>query len=144
MCRWKSCVPVRRAGTSYASASARDSILSAQRARAHRTDDVATMLLSWTFSSAYYSLSFYLNPGLLEIVSERTPVVSEPHNRRKTGKIQHCHRLFIDFIVSGWLRYCQWKSNLERLHDCPGPCVSLVSLLIVIPIYVIIITNCLL
>ena len=35
MCRSKSCVPVRCAGTSYASASARDSILSAQRAGAH-------------------------------------------------------------------------------------------------------------
>ena len=43
MCRSKSCVPVRCAGTSYASASARDSILSAQRAGAHRTDYVATM-----------------------------------------------------------------------------------------------------
>ena len=43
MCRPKSCVPVRCAGTSYASASARDSILSAQPAGAHRTDYVATM-----------------------------------------------------------------------------------------------------
>ena len=43
MCRSKSCVPVRCAGTSYASASARDSILSVQRAGAHWTDYVATM-----------------------------------------------------------------------------------------------------
>ena len=42
MCRW-SCVPVWCVGTSYASASARDGILSAQRTGAHRTDYIATM-----------------------------------------------------------------------------------------------------
>ena len=41
----KTNVPLKilRTGTSYASESARDSILSAQRAVAHRTDYVATM-----------------------------------------------------------------------------------------------------
>ena len=63
MCRSKSCVTVRCAGTSYAFASARDSILSAQRAGAHWTDYVATMSTA-IMNSRFGRLSYLCRPSV--------------------------------------------------------------------------------
>ena len=63
MCRSKSCVPVLRAGTSYASMSVRDSILSAQRAGVHRTDYVATMSKT-IINSRFGRLSYLCRPSV--------------------------------------------------------------------------------